>query len=252
MKNLSTTLVVQSVVLFTAISWFLALPLMAQEATITEQYQTFRTYPFGDPDPVARMGNIYPYFRFQGYSFAPVPRDWKVITLENKYIRVLIAPEIGGKILGAFEKSTGRAFIYYNRVVKFREIAMRGAWTSGGIEFNFGDIGHTPTTATPVDYAMRKNVDSSVSCFVGALDLASRTEWRVEIRLPHDKAYFETRSFWYNPTDVSTSRYHWMNAAAEADSDLQFIYPGNAFIGHGRAARCRRSTPATRRRRNII
>jgi tetratricopeptide (TPR) repeat protein len=213
----------------------LALPafrLIAQEATITESVQIFRTYPFSDPDPVGRMGNIYPYFRFHGYSMSPSDRPWKVVTMENAYIRVLIAPEIGGKILGAFEKATGRAFIYYNRVMKFREIAMRGPWTSGGIEFNFGDIGHTPTTATPVDYVTRKNADGSVSCVVGALDLPSRTEWRVEIRLPGDKALFETRSFWYNPTPVSTSLYHWMNAAADADSTLQVLYPGKAFIGH--------------------
>jgi len=204
-----------------------------QEATVTEDVRVFRTYPFSDPDPVARMGNIYPYFRFQGYSMLPVDRPWKIVTLENPYIRVLVAPEIGGKILGAFEKATGRAFIYYNHVMKFREIAMRGPWTSGGIEFNFGDIGHAPTTATPVDYVARTSSDGSVSCVVGALDLPSRTEWRVEVRLPADKAMFETRSFWFNPTELSTSLYHWTNAAADADSTLQVLYPGNAFIGHG-------------------
>lgn len=205
----------------------------AQNAAVSESVQVFRTYPFSDPDPVARMGNIYPYFRFQGYTNRPLDHPWKIITLENAYIRVLVAPGIGGKILGAFEKSTGRAFIYYNRVVKFREIAMRGPWTSGGIEFNFGDIGHAPTTATPVDYLTRTNADGSVSCIVGALDLPSRTEWRVEIRVPSDRALFETRSCWVNPTDVSTSFYHWTNAAADADSTLQLIYPGTAYIGHG-------------------
>ena len=205
----------------------------AQEAAVSESVQVRRTYPFSDPDPVARIGNIYPYFRFQGYTDQGVDRPWKIITLENPYIRVLVAPEIGGKILGAFEKSTGRAFIYYNRVMKFREIAMRGPWTSGGIEFNFGDIGHAPTAATPVDYVTKKNPDGSVSCIVGALDLPSRTEWRVEIRLPADRALFETRSCWLNPTDMSTSFYHWTNAAADADSTLQLIYPGSAYIGHG-------------------
>ena len=213
---------------------FILSPLVpAQEASVSESLQVFRTYPFSDPDPVARTGNIYPYFRFQGYTGQPVSRPWKIITLENPFIRVILAPEVGGKILGAFEKSTGRAFIYYNRVMKFREIAMRGPWTSGGIEFNFGDIGHAPTTATPVDYLTRKNPDGSVSCFVGALDLPSRTEWRVEVRLPADRALFETRSYWFNPTEMSTSFYHWMNAAADADSTLQVIYPGNAYIGHG-------------------
>ena len=102
----------------------------AQDATITESVQAFPTYPFSDPDPVARMGNIYPYFRFQGYSMTPVEQQWKIVTLENRRIRVLIAPEIGGKILGAVEKSTGKTFIYHNKVIKFREIAMRGPWTS--------------------------------------------------------------------------------------------------------------------------
>ena len=208
----------------------------ARQATVKESNQVFRTYPFSDPDPIAKMTNIYPYFRFEGYSIRPVDRKWKVVTLENPYIKVTIAPEIGGKILGAFEKSSGKAFIYANKVVKFREIAMRGPWTSGGIEFNFGDIGHTPATSTPVDYATRTNEDGSVSCIVGALDLASRTEWRVEIRLPKDKAYFQTESFWYNPTDLNTSLYHWMNAAADASPDLQLLYPGSGFIDHGGGA----------------
>ncbi|MCX6143316.1 MAG: DUF5107 domain-containing protein [Ignavibacteriales bacterium] len=207
-----------------------------RQATVKESNQVFRTYPFSDPDPIAKMTNIYPYFRFEGYSIIPVDRKWKVVTLENPYIKVTIAPEIGGKILGAFEKSTGKAFIYANNVVKFREIAMRGPWTSGGIEFNFGDIGHTPATSTPVDYMTRTNDDGSVSCIVGALDLASRTEWRVEIRLPKDKAYFQTESFWYNPTDLNTSLYHWMNAAADASPDLQLLYPGSGYIDHGGGA----------------
>ncbi len=104
----------------------------------------------------------------------------KTVELENDWVKVLIAPEMGGKILGAIEKSTGEEFIYLNKVVKFRDISMRGAWTSGGIEFNFGSIGHAPTTASPVDYLTRTNPDGSVSCFVGAMDLSSRSEWRVE------------------------------------------------------------------------
>jgi tetratricopeptide (TPR) repeat protein len=208
----------------------------ARQAMVKEEKQIFRTYPFGDPDPVAKMTNIYPYFRFEGYSITPVDRPWTVVTLENPYIKVMIAPEIGGKVLGAIEKSTGKPFIYFNRVVKFREIAMRGPWTSGGIEFNFGDIGHTPSTATPVDYMTRTNEDGSVSCVVGAIDLPSRTEWRVEIRLPMDKAYFETESFWYNPTDLNTSLYHWMNAASDASPDLHLLFPGTTYIDHGGAA----------------
>jgi hypothetical protein len=124
-------------------------------ATVREYKKVFRAYPFSDPNPIPQVGRIYPYFRFEGYTDKPVDREWTVVELENDYLRVMILPEIGGKIWAAFEKSTGRSFIYNNQVVKFRDIAMRGPWTSGGIEPNYGIIGHTPNCATPVDYATR-------------------------------------------------------------------------------------------------
>jgi Tfp pilus assembly protein PilF len=204
----------------------------AQKATVKETKESFKTYPFSDPNPVVRMNNIYPYFRFDGYSSKSVNKEWKIVTMENKYIKLFILPEIGGKVWGAVEKATGKEFIYYNKVVKFRDIAMRGAWTSGGIEFNFGDFGHAPTVATPVDYYFVENEDGSASCFIGSLDLPSRTEWYVEIKLQKDKAFFETHSFWYNPTELNTSLYNWSNAAIEASNDLQYFYPGKNYINH--------------------
>ncbi len=209
-----------------------SISLKSQSATIKETTQIFRTYGYSDPDPVPRPGKIYPYYRFDGYAGKPIDKEWKIIELENEWIKVLIAPEIGGKILGAIEKSTGNEFLYLNKVIKFRDVAMRGAWTSGGIEFNFGSIGHAPSTASPVNYLISENPDGSVSCFLGDMDISSRTEWRVEVRLPADKAWFETHASWFNPTDFSTSKYQWMNAAADASNDLKYYWPGTHYIGH--------------------
>ncbi|MEO6313733.1 MAG: DUF5107 domain-containing protein [Chitinophagaceae bacterium] len=204
-----------------------------QAARITIYQKTFTTYPFSDPDPVPDPASlIYPYNHFDGYTNTPVQKEWKVIELENDFIKVLVLPEIGGKIWAATEKKTGKEFIYFNHVVKFRDVAMRGAWTSGGIESNFGTIGHTPNCATPVDYATKKNPDGSVSCTVGALDLLTRTPWRIEINLPADKAYFTTHSFWFNASGLEQPYYHWMNAGIKASGNLEYIYPGTKFLGH--------------------
>ena len=136
-----------------------------------------------------------------------------MIHLDNPYIEAFVLPATGGKLIGAVEKGTQKDFIYYNHVLKFRNISMRGPWTSGGIEANFGIIGHAPSTATPVDYLIRKNPDGSVSCIVGNMDLPSRTQWRVEYSIPPDKAYIEVHSLWYNPQPLNQSYYVWMNVA---------------------------------------
>lgn len=201
-------------------------------ATIKEFKKTYRTYGYGDPDPVPNAGRIYPYFRFDGFTDKPEKREWKVVELENDYIRVQVMPEIGGKIWTAVDKKNKRPFFYENSVVKFRDIAMRGPWTSGGLEANYGIIGHTPNCSTPVDYLVRTNEDGSASCIISTLDLLTRTRWSMEVNLPKDKAFFTTRSFWHNGTGQEQAYYTWMNAAVLAAEDLQFLYPGNQRIGH--------------------
>ncbi len=210
-----------------------SLQLVAQTTTIKEELIEFKTYPFSDPNPVPEINRIYPYFYFHGYTNDAIQQKWKMVVLENEFIKVYVCPEIGGKIWGAIEKSTGKEFLYFNHVVKFRDVAMRGAWTSGGLEYNFGDIGHIPTCATPVDYTTKENADGSVSCVVGAIDLPSGTKWNVEIKVSPGKAFFETKASWFNNTELPCTYYHWMNAAAKAGDDLEFIYPGKNWIGHG-------------------
>jgi len=214
---------------------FLCMPLSmlnAQVAKISEKTVQLNTYLFSDPNPVPECGKIFPYFRYDGYSDRGSMHNWKMIEMENEYIKLWVVPGVGGKIWGATEKSTGKEFVYYNHAVKFRDVAMRGPWTSGGIEMNFGVIGHAPSCSTPVDYMIRENDDGSVSCFVGAIDLPSHTRWSVEINLPKDKAYFTTHAVWDNPTEQEQSYYHWMNMGIKTAGNLEYIFPGKYHLGH--------------------
>jgi tetratricopeptide (TPR) repeat protein len=223
--------VLGAVALVLALAW----PVLAAaqpRATVREYQKVFTTYPYSDPNPIPTPGRIYPYYRFDMYTDTPAQRSWTVVELENAYVRVQVLPQIGGKIWSAVEKASGRAFIYDNQVVKFRDIAMRGPWTSGGIEANYGIIGHTPNCATPVDYVTRQHQDGSASVTIGVLDLLTRTPWRLEIALPPDKAYFTTRSLWQNSTPLEQPYYTWMNAGLKAAGNLQFVYPGTHYLGH--------------------
>ncbi len=205
---------------------------VAAKTVVKEYDRVFTTYPYSDPDPVPGVARIYPYFRYDGFTDKPIQKKWKVVELSNDYLQILILPEIGGKVWAAIDKTTGKPFIYFNHVVKFRDISMRGPWTSGGMEANYGIIGHTPNCFSPVDYVVRHNRDGSASCIIGALDLLTRTDWRLEISLPADQACFSTRSFWHNPSSFDQAYYTWMNVGLKAAGNLQFISPGTHYIGH--------------------
>jgi tetratricopeptide (TPR) repeat protein len=211
---------------------FTSIDLPAQEASIQEHKVKMKTYMYSDPDPVPDMFRNYPYYRFDGFRNEGVDKEWNMVIMENKYIKVYITPEIGGKIWGAIEKSTGGEFLYFNDVVKFRDVAQRGPWTSGGLEYNFGIMGHVSTCATPQDYVLSENDDGSVSCTIGAMDFHTQTKWTVEVILPADKAFVKTKASWFNTNNKPVSFYHYMNAAAKADGNLEFIYPGSHYIGH--------------------
>ena len=130
--------------------------------TVTVKDTVYKTYPFSDPNPVPQPSGVYPYHKYETFAFEPVDKTWKMVILENDYLRVKIFPEIGGKIWSIYDKKHGKELFYDNDVVKFREIALRGPWTSGGIEFNYGVIGHAPSCSHPVDYKVEKKEDGSV------------------------------------------------------------------------------------------
>ncbi|MCE2616137.1 DUF5107 domain-containing protein [Phocaeicola oris] len=204
------------------------------QATVREVNESIKTYPFSDPNPVPEPSNfIYPYFRYDGYAVKGVEQNWKVVELENPYIKVSVFPQVGGKIWGAIDKTTGKEFVYKNNVMKFRNIAMRGPWTSGGIEFNFGVIGHVPSTATPVDYVTKQKSDGSASCYVSSYEWVTHTWWTVEVNVPADKAFFTTNVVWHNSSDMDEPYYQWMNAGYPSQGKAEFTYPGTHYIGHG-------------------
>ena len=141
---------------------------------------TIPTYETGKPEknPMfiekrvyqGSSGVVYPYPVIESISDEKTEKQWKAIYLENEYIKVMILPELGGRIQMAYDKIKQRHFVYYNHVIKPALVGLAGPWISGGIEFNWPQH-HRPSTYLPVDSAIVENEDGSVTVWVHDMEL---------------------------------------------------------------------------------
>jgi hypothetical protein len=197
------------------------------------------TYELGpaDPNPPWLAGirpssqPIYPYPRLDDISSRRLDKTWKAVYLENEYLRVTVLPELGGKLYSIFDKTANREVLYTNHAVKYGLVALRGAWTSGGIEWNFPN-GHTVTAVSPIDYALRTEPDGAAAVTVGDTERIQRMQWEVTVRLRPGSKAVETEVTLNNRREIPGRYWFWATAAAPAAADLRFAYPMREAYPH--------------------
>ncbi|VTQ42579.1 Uncharacterised protein [Streptococcus pneumoniae] len=74
-------------------------------------------------------GAVYPYGVTDTLSEQKTLKSWQAVWLENDYIKVMILPELGGRVHRAWDKVKQRDFVYHNEVIK---PALGGAAGAGG------------------------------------------------------------------------------------------------------------------------
>jgi hypothetical protein len=55
-------------------------------------------------------------------------REWNALFLENEYLKVMILPELGGRIQMAYDKTNDYHYIYHNEVIKPALVGLTGPW----------------------------------------------------------------------------------------------------------------------------
>jgi|SRR5579871_832885 len=209
----------------------------SESARVWESPLVIPTYELGAPDPnPALLGTggsrpIYPYAKLDSLTNERRDKTYKAVYLENEYLKVTVLPEIGGHLYAIYDKTAKRDVLYTNHVMKYGIVGIRGAWVSGGIEWNFPD-GHTVTTASPVDYVMHTGDDGAASVTVGDTERVQRMQWAVTIRLRPGRKDVETEVTLNNRRDVPGRYWFWATAAAHAADDLRFVYPMREAYPH--------------------
>ena len=182
-------------------------------------------------------GVVYPYPVIESISNEKVDKEWKAVFLENEYIKVMVLPELGGRIQMAYDKIKQRHFVYYNHVIKPALVGLTGPWISGGIEFNWPQH-HRPSTYLPVDCDIEENEDGSVTVWVNEMERMFHQKGMAGFTLRPGCAYLEIKGRVYNRTSLPQTFLWWANPAVEVNDDYQSVFPPdvNAVFDHGKRA----------------
>lgn len=182
-------------------------------------------------------GAVYPYPVIEKVSDEKVDKQYKALFIENEYIKVMILPELGGRIHMAYDKVKKRHFVYYNQVVKPALVGLTGPWISGGIEFNWPQH-HRPSTFLPTDYAIENNADGSVTVWCNEVERMFRTKGMQGFTLYPGKAYIEIKVKVYNRTAFPQTFLWWANPAVVVNDGYHSVFPPDvhAVFDHGKRA----------------
>ena len=204
-------------------------------AAITVKQMVIPTYPEPNTENLPMFAENRVHQRTSGRPYpnkvvlkvnrdAPVDRVYDVVVLENKYIKIEILPEIGGRIYSALDKTTGYDFFYKQHVIKPALIGVLGSWISGGVEFNW-PFHHRSSGFMPCDYVTETREDGSVVCWLSEHDPIDRMKGMVGIVLRPGEKCFETRMRLYNRTAAPHSFLWWENAAVPVHEQYQIFFP---------------------------
>ncbi|UNX53597.1 DUF5107 domain-containing protein [Georgenia sp. TF02-10] len=208
---------------------------------------TIRTYAVGNPDPYplfvdrrvyqGSSGRVYPIPFIDRVDHEASPRQWQAIHLENRWIRLMVLPELGGRIHIGYDKSADYDFFYRNNVIKPALVGLAGPWISGGVEFNWPQH-HRPATFLPVCTQIEEHDDGSVTVWCSDHDPFTRMRGTHGVRLHPDRAVVELVVRLHNRTSETQTFLWWANVAARVHDDYQSFFPTDvAYVAdHARRA----------------
>lgn len=203
------------------------------------------TYGIGKPEknPVflekrvyqGSSGAVYPHPIIEKIADEKKDKEYTVVFIENAYLKIMVLPELGGRIQRAYDKIRQRDFVYYNQVIKPALVGLTGPWISGGIEFNWPQH-HRPSTFEAIDFTIQDNKDGSKTIWVNEVELMSRTKGMMGFTLYPGKAYLEVKGRVFNRSALPQTFLWWANPAIKVNGHTQSIFPPDVYavFDHGK------------------
>ena len=170
------------------------------------------------------MSDGLPYTLQDDYDYPEEELTFKAAILENRYLKAVFLPELGGRLWSIYDKENKRDLILENTRFIPCNLAIRNAWFAGGVEFNCGRRGHDEQTVSPRYAAVVETEDFPV-LRIYEYQRDRGTPFQYDCFLPENSRFLYIRCRIYNPNDYVVPMYWWSNIATAEVKGSRIVVP---------------------------
>jgi tetratricopeptide (TPR) repeat protein len=171
--------------------------------------------------------NLYPYQLQDGYGRELIERQLEAVVLENDLLRAVFLPQLGGRLWELFDKAAGKHLLHSGPAIQFANLALRNAWFAGGIEWNIGTRGHSPTTCSPLHAAVVDAGGGHEALRMWEFDRLREVVFQIDAWLPPDSPVLMVAIRIRNPNRHAVPMYWWTNAAVPQSDHVRVVAPAD-------------------------
>lgn len=169
----------------------------------------------------------YPYSLQDGYSRELVEQDVRVAILENDVLRATFLLDYGGRLWSLEHRATGRNLVFNPGVIQLANLSLRNAWFAGGVEWNIGTTGHSPTTCASIHAAVVEGCDGQPVLRLYEYERLRGVIFQVDAWLPDGSSFLKVHVRIHNPNNHDVPMYWWSNAAVSQAPDVRIVAPAD-------------------------
>lgn len=167
----------------------------------------------------------YPYTQQNSYA-EETEQEITVAVLENEYLYAEFLPTLGGRLWKLYDKKKRRDVLYTNDVIRFRNLSIRNAWFSGGVEWNCGIIGHSPFTCSQMYCAFVKGKNGEDVLRFYEFERVREIYYQIDFWLDENKLMTAVRI--ENQNSEVVPMYWWSNMATPEYKGGRVVVPANS------------------------
>ncbi len=169
-------------------------------------------------------GKVYPLPFTDRISTEKTDREYQAVHIENEFVRLMILPELGGRIHIGLDKTNGYNFFYRHDVIKPALVGLAGPWISGGVEFNWPQH-HRPSTFMPTNWVIERDANGSATVWCSEHEPMNRMKGMHGICLRPGSSLIEIKVRIYNRTEFMQTFLFWANAGVRVHERYQSFFP---------------------------